>query len=128
MAERGKLPEHAGIGEQHVELAPALEDRLAEPVDSRIVLDIERYKRGGAAELADGVVQFLQPADGARHGNHVGAGRREALRSLVADAARSARDDGDSAGKRLRLAHAVSANRVRCRTSPASSWSVSRVG
>ena len=79
MAERRELPEHAGIGDQDVELLPALEDRRAKPVDRLVVSEVEGNQRRRAAELADGVVEFFQPADRARHGHDMCAGRRQPL-------------------------------------------------
>ena len=102
--------------------------RAAEPVDALEILQVERHERGGAAGCLDLVVELFEPADGARDRDDMGAGRGEALGGVVADPARGAGDDGDPAFKRLALAHAVSARRLRCRISPAPSLSVSRVG
>ena len=43
--------------------------RRAEPVDAVEILEIERNQRSRAAGRADLVVEFLQPADGARDGD-----------------------------------------------------------
>ena len=105
VAERRKLAEDAGIGEEDVELLPALEDRRAEAVDAFEVLEVERHQRGGAAGRLDLVVEFLKTADRARNGDDMRAGRGEALGGVVADAARGAGDDGDAAFERLRFGH-----------------------
>ena len=42
-------PRIAGIGHQHVELAPALVDGAAQPVDAGHVGQVERHQRGAAA-------------------------------------------------------------------------------
>ena len=91
--------EQAGVGEEAVEAAPALEERPAQPVDAGAVLEVEGNERGRTAPGADGVVQLFQPADGARDGNHVGAGFGERQRRRPADAARCAGDDDDAIGE-----------------------------
>ena len=48
----------------------------AEPVDAGEILEVERHQRGAAALGADRVVKFLEPAGGARHRDHMGAGLR----------------------------------------------------
>ena len=73
-AERRQRPEDAGIADQHVEPAVALVEREREPRDAVAVLHVERHQRGGAAGGLDLVVEFFQPADGARDRHHMRAG------------------------------------------------------
>ena len=77
-------PSTRGIGDQDVELSPALVDRAAEPVDAGHVGEVERHQRrlalaGPGALGLDLVVEFFQPADGARHRDHMRAGGRQVL-------------------------------------------------
>ena len=65
MTERRQRTQNAGIANQNVELAPALEDRRAQPVDGVEIGQIERNERGFAADLADLVIDFLQAAHSA---------------------------------------------------------------
>ena len=71
----------------------------AQPGDAFVILEIERHQRRGAASGADRVVEFFEPADGARDRDHVRARLRERKRGGVADAARSAGDERDTAGE-----------------------------
>lgn len=103
MADRGDDAEDGGIGGQHVELAPALVDRAAEPVDAGHVGEVERHQRRLSARRADFVVQLLEPADRARRGDDVRAGRRQFPGQEVADAARRAGDEGDATRKIERI-------------------------
>ena len=48
---------------------------------------------------ADRVVELLEPADGARHRDHMGAGAGERERGRCADTARGAGDEGDAVGE-----------------------------
>ena len=83
MADRRDDAEHAGIGDQDVELAPALVDRAAQPVDAGHVGEVERHQRRLALAVRrarlDLVVELFQPADGARHRDHMRAGRGQLL-------------------------------------------------
>ena len=97
-------PSIAGIGEEHVELAPALVNRAAQPVDAGAVLEVERHQRRRRRAALICVVELLEPADGARDRDDMRAGRGKRRRRRTADAARCAGDDGDAAGKRGRLA------------------------
>ncbi len=65
-ASGGKRAEHCGVADEDVEPAEALVDAAAELVDELAVAQVERHQRCLAAELADLVVDLLQPADGAR--------------------------------------------------------------
>ncbi len=49
---------------------------------------------------------LFQRADGARHGDDMGAGARQRQRTALADAARGAGDERDPIGERLRHASA----------------------
>ena len=94
-------PEHAGIADQHVEPAVALVERQRQPVDAVEVLQVERHQRRRAAGGLDRVVELLQPADGARDRDHMGAGLRQRERERRADAARGAGDERDAVGEGL---------------------------
>ena len=100
MGERRQRAEHAGIGDEDVELAPALVDRPAEPVERGIIGDVARHQRGGRAGRADRVVELLERALGPRQCDHMRAGPRQLDRHGTADAARGAGDDGDAVGER----------------------------
>ena len=102
MIERRQRSENAGVADEDVEPAIALAQRGGEAVDAGIVLQVERHQRRGAAGGADGVVEFLQPADGARHRDDMRAGLGERQRGRVADAARGAGDERDAVGERFR--------------------------
>ena len=104
MADRRDDAEHAGIGDEYVELAPALVDGAAQPVDAGHVGEVERHQRrlalaGPGALGLDLVVELLQPADRARHRDDMRAGRRHVPGDEIADAARSAGDQRDAAGE-----------------------------
>ena len=95
MAQRRHRAQHAGIAEERIEPAPALEDRGAEPVERVEILEVQRHQRGLAARLADFVVGFLEPAHGARHQDHMRAGRRQRDGRRASDAARGPGHEGD---------------------------------
>jgi hypothetical protein len=80
VAERGKDAEHTGISDQDVELAVAFMQRSAQPVDARLILEVERDQCGLAADRADGVVELFQPTDRARDCDDVRAGTRQRTR------------------------------------------------
>src|SRR5262249_5617265 len=71
----------------------------AEPVDALVVLEIERHERGRTAQGLDRVVEVLEPADGARERDNMGAGLGQRERGGVADAARGAGDERDTVGE-----------------------------
>ena len=74
-------------------------DRPAETVDAGHVGKVERHECRLSAGLLHFVVELLQTADCAGDGNDVRAGRRQFPGNKIADAARSAGDEGDAAGK-----------------------------
>src|SRR5437899_2841100 len=84
---------------------PALPIRMskrpAEPIDAGIILQVQRHEGGGTAVGADRVVDFLEPAHGARHRDHVRTGPPQRERGRGPDAARSAGDERDAIGERL---------------------------
>src|SRR5207245_1179240 len=63
--------------------------------------EVEGDQRGAAAGAGrpDRIVELLEPADGARHRHHMGAGARERKRGCSPDAPRGAGDEGDAVGK-----------------------------
>src|SRR5262249_25466110 len=79
--------------------AEALVRGGAEPIDARVVLEVERHERGRSAQALDRVVELLEPADGARERDNMGAGFGERECGGVADAARGAGDERDTVGK-----------------------------
>src|SRR5262245_35730678 len=99
MAERGQRPKNAGIADQHVEPSETLVQREAEPVDALVVLEVEGYEGGRAAQGLDRVVELLESADRARERDDMGAGLRQRERGGVADAARGAGDERDTVGE-----------------------------
>ena len=76
--------------------------RFAEPVDRGKVAQIARRQRRRGldvgAQRANLVVEFLQPALGARQRDHVAAGGGEGEGGGAADAARGAGDESDAGG------------------------------
>ena len=96
-ADRGDGAEHAGIADQPVELAPALEDRRAQPVDAVAVAQIERHERRFAAGRLDVVVEFFETAHRARDGDDMRAAAARFERGLIADAAARPGDEDDLA-------------------------------
>jgi len=91
--------EHAGIGHEDVELAPAL--WMAPPSRSMPAMSarVERHQRRLAAGRLDLVVEFFQPADRARNRYDMRAGGGQFPGDEIADAARGAGDDRNAAGK-----------------------------
>ena len=101
MGQRRDLAEKAGIAEQDVELAPALVDRGAEPVEGVVILEVERHERRGRAGGADLVVELLERALRAGERDHMRAGAREGERRGAADAARGAGHHREAVRERL---------------------------
>ena len=95
MARRRQRPEQAGVADENIELAPALEDRGAEPVERRKIGDVAGNERRLAAERADFVIQRFERALGAGQGDDMGAAARQLQRNGAADAARRASDEGE---------------------------------
>ena len=63
MAEGGYRPQRAGVADENIELAPAREDRRAEPVERVEILDVARHQgRGRSAFRADRIVEVLERA------------------------------------------------------------------
>lgn len=89
--------EHAGIGDENVEFAPAFEDRAAELVDRRHVREVEGHQRCRAADRLDRIVKFLEAADGASAGDDMRTGLGEFEGSEIADPARCAGDQRNAA-------------------------------
>ncbi len=100
-------PSGAGVAEQGVEPAPAVVDRAAEPVERVEIGKVERNQRcaGAGRRGADFVVEFLEPALGARDRDHMRAALGERERGGAADSARGASDERDS-GCGGRIGHA----------------------
>ena len=101
MGQRRQRPEDAGIGEQDVELAPALQQGRAELLDRRRVAEIDRHQRRAAADRVDLVIELFERARGPRQRHDMGAGLGESERSGAADAARGAGDERDAPFERL---------------------------
>ena len=83
MAERGERAEHAGIADQDIELAVALVERRAEPSDAVGSLRSSGTSVAVAAGAADRIVEFLKPAYGARHRDHMRAGLRASASAVA---------------------------------------------
>ena len=73
MADGRDDAENRGIGKEYVELAPALVDRAAQPVNARHVGKIERHERRAAARRFDLVIQLFKPALRAGNGDDMRA-------------------------------------------------------
>src|SRR5579863_5649541 len=99
MAERRRGAGDAGIADENIELAVTLVQGCAEPRDAVKIGQAERYQRRLAAILSYLVVEFFQPALGARDRNNVRAGLRECACRGIADAARGAGDESDTVGE-----------------------------
>ncbi len=102
-------------GVQHdVELAPALVDHAPEGVDVLALAEVHGDQRGPlAGPRQDLVVQGLQRALGAAHGDHMGPGVGQAQGAGAADPAGGAGDKGDEAVERLLggVSHAAGSSR-----------------
>ena len=97
MRDRRQRPEYAGIGDEDVELLPALIDRRPELIDLVVLLQVELQQRRRAAQPLDLVVEALERGEGTRGDDDVGAGVREAERNGAANAAGSPGDEGKAA-------------------------------
>src|SRR5262249_11915821 len=106
VADGGQSAEHGGIGDEDVDLAEALEERLSEAVDGIKARQIERHEGCGAPEAAYFVIDLFEAAHGARHKDELSTFGGEALRDRSAEAARGACDDRNAARE---TTHAVSA-------------------
>ncbi len=98
MGERRQRPEHAGVADECVELAPALEERGAEPVERVEIGEVAGNERRFAAQRANLVVEFFKRALGARERDDMRAASGELQRQRAADAARRAGDESDAGG------------------------------
>ena len=87
MRDRRQHAQYAGVGDQDIKLAEALMQGRAQPVDGVEVGEVLRHQRRRAAGGRDGVVQLLQPADGAGQRHHMGALGGKQFRHRRADAA-----------------------------------------
>ena len=97
MVQRRQRAEHAGVADENVETAPAPKQRLAEPIDRRMIPEIAgdqgRRVFGAGARGADFVVEFLERALRARESDDMRALGRQGQRHGAADAARGAGDE-----------------------------------
>ena len=100
--QRRQGAERAGVADEDVEAAPATVERLAEPVDRRVIAEIAGNQGRGILGLrpqcADRVVELFERALGSRQGDDMGARGGEGERDGSADAARRARYERDPAG------------------------------
>src|SRR5450631_1935835 len=99
MPERRGGAGDAGIADENVEPAVALMQRRTQPRDTLEVGEIKRHQGRGSAVVADLVVEFFQAALRSRHRNDMRAGFSQRARRGIADAARSAGDEGDAGGE-----------------------------
>ncbi len=97
MAERGDDAQNTGIGDENVQLAPAFENRSAQPVDCLHVCDVEGNEGRRAACRLNGIVQFFKAAHRACTGNHMRTGFGERQCREIADTTRRAGDQRDPA-------------------------------
>src|SRR5581483_6047774 len=91
-----------GIGHEYVEPPVTLVQCGAKARDAVGILQVERDERRRAAGTLDFVVEFLEPAHGARNRNHMRAGFCKRKRGRPPDAARCAGDESDAVDKRVR--------------------------
>ena len=96
MGDRREFAEHARIAEQDIELAPALVDRGAEPVDRVEILDVHRHQCGRRSLGANLVVEGFERALCTGQSHDVSASFRKREGGRAADAARCAGDDRDA--------------------------------
>lgn len=90
-------PRTAGIGDENIKFAPALEDIRTQRIDGFHVGEIEGNERRRAADGLDGVVQLLKAAHRAGAGDDMRASLGKFQRREIADAARSAGNESDAA-------------------------------
>ena len=135
MGQRSDRAEDAGVAEEDVDAAPALEGRRAQAIDAGVVLEVEWDQCCRTALGLDLVVEVFEATDGARDRDHMRAGGRQSHRRRPADAARGAGDHGHPAGEAAAVPtfsrHAVqptSASFGNGRTLSLFSRSASRVG
>ena len=102
MGKRRHRPEHAGIANENIELAPAFENRGAEAVERLEILEVARHQGRFASRAPDRIVEFLERALGAGERDHMGARAGKLQSHRAPDAARGARHQGDAAFKRKR--------------------------
>ncbi len=95
MADRRDDAEHAGIGDEDIEFAPALENRCPERIDCVHVGKIKWHERRGTADSLDGVVELFKATDRAGASDHVRAGLGQFQRREIADASRRSGNEGD---------------------------------
>src|SRR6516165_3534184 len=81
--------------------AETLVKRRAEPRDAVEIREVERHQSRAAAVLSDFVIEFLEPALGARHCHDMRACPGQRLGGGAADAARGAGDECDAVGEGL---------------------------
>ena len=105
VVQRRQRTEDAGVADEDVELAPALEQRRPELIDLVALAEIELQQRRLAAARADLVVELLERADGARGDDDVGAVLGEGERDGPADAARGAGDEREPVFERFLVFH-----------------------
>ena len=102
MSERRQRPEHAGVSDKNIELAPAFEDCGAKPVERFEILEVARHEGRFASFTPNRIVEFLKRALGACERDHMGARAGEFQSHRAPDAARGARHKGNTAFKRER--------------------------
>ena len=126
MADRRDDAEDRGIGEEYVELSPALVDRTAKPVYARHVGKVERNQRRAAAGGFDFVIQLFKAALRSGNSNDVHPGNGQSLGKEIADAARCAGDQRHPSDEID--CHPLPASSDNCRTLSEPSRSINRVG
>ena len=90
MGERGQGAEDAGIGEQDVEFAPALQQSGAKLLDRSRIAEVDRNQRRTAANALNLIIEFFKRARGSRQSNDMGAGIGEGEGCGAANTARRA--------------------------------------
>ena len=99
MADRRQWPQHTGIADQHIELAPTLGNMCAQTVERIAIGQVERHAGRFAVGFCDEVVKFFQRALRAPQHQHMRAFSRQCLRHRPANAARRAGDQRQFAVK-----------------------------
>ena len=99
MTERRKRSEDAGVGDENIEMLPALIERRAELVDPVAFFEIELQKRRCPAGSLYFVIERFERTERACRDYDVGPGFRKPQRHGPAYATRRARDECDASAQ-----------------------------
>ena len=99
--ERRALAPDRGIADQNIEMLIAFVERRGEPVEPGVIAHVERHQCRRTAGRTRRVVDFLETADSARHGDDMCTLARQCEGRRAADTARGAGDERDTISERL---------------------------